>query len=270
MSMEKQLWRFFVAHKVLQDAEVVLEDEEHHYLSSVLRLRAGEEIEIGDCAGFTAQAILTEVTKKRAVARTLRCQVHERPFVKIGLLIGQTKPQTLEDIVYQASELGAEEISIVKTAKCQSKAPIKVEKIQRIAHEALRVSKGAFAPQLNHYNAVTDSLELLNNYGTVLLCDEPRESGGKISLPIWNACEAAIPKIEPAEKLTSEQRNRTSILVIVGPEGSFTNEEKQLFYQKDVQSVHLGPSILRASTATAHALSVCLARLASVSLARHG
>ena len=241
MSIEKQSWRLFVSGAGVAGDVLTLGEDEHHYAFHVLRLQAGEHIEVGDGRGFVADAVLTRVDKKGAEVSLLVVRPERRAACRVTLFLAQPKPSTLEEVVALVSELGVARVVVFRSRRCQGKAPAKLEKLQRLSFETLRVTKGFRATEV----VIVDTAAALEiehaAAGRLFLCDEtPQSEGNDLASAIARAPEGDVG-------------------IIVGPEASFTIDERSEFQRKGALPVSLGPLILRVPTAVAYAASVVLA-----------
>jgi 16S rRNA (uracil1498-N3)-methyltransferase len=75
-------------------------------------------------------------------------------------------------------------------------------------------------------------------------------------------CDEKAPVSNPVEALAKLGNNQAGLVVIVGPEGGFTDQERALVAAHErCVCVSLGPRILRADTAAVAALAIVQAVL---------
>ena len=115
---------------------------------------------------------------------------------------------------------------------------------RKILLEAVKQCGRPHVPELAHPIALEEFLEGATA-GLKLVLDEK----GKCSL----------------KELIQENRQATSCLVIVGPEGGWDETDRLLFRKKEVPSVSLGARILRAETAPVTILSILQYELGDLS-----
>lgn len=246
MTTEKQVWTIIdLAGEFIPETEIIIEGDEFHYLANVLRLKVGDEIEINNCQGIKASAKVIMITKKEAKCLILQRYQMQKMYPEIHLYLALPKPSTLEEIVASVSEMGLDEIHIFRTAKCSSKAPVKLEKIQRIANEAVRISKSAYSAKVFSYENMSDFYKKrrtdLEN-GLNLFCDESDFGANKIM-----------------NLLLEEFTQKKDIHLIIGPEASFSSVERDFIYKSfNCFPVLLGNNILRVPTAVYSALALAL------------
>ncbi|MCA2961511.1 MAG: 16S rRNA (uracil(1498)-N(3))-methyltransferase [Silvanigrellales bacterium] len=248
MSSSKQTWRLFTTCAAAVGERVLLPGDEHHYAHHVLRLGVGERVEVGDHSGFVATAVITRCDKKGIEVEIEEILV-ERAFpCQVTLFLALPKPSTLEEVVGLAAEMGVSSLVVFRTQRCQSKAPVKVEKLERASQESLRISKAFRAPTLRVVEDFGALQGLIASCGPAFLCDESSQRMGD---DLGSALRG-LPK-----------ESATNIALIVGPESSFEPWERERFLAWGAKSVSLGPLVLRVPTAVAYALGVAMSHFNS-------
>lgn len=250
MSTQKQKWTLLTNSKEFMDGgNILIREDEHHYLSNVLRLKCGEEVDIANGNGMVAQAKILSINKKETelIVSQVLLTAPQKP--SLSLYLAMPKPSTLEEVVSAASELGVAEIHVFRSEKCMSKAPLKIEKLQRLSDEACRISKSAWSAKLYAYENLNECLTKQQNafqQGLNLFCDETHVYENKVT----NSLRSCLDKFG--------NKNETWNL-IVGPEASFTESERSLILNlPDTQSVSLGSNILRVPNAVISALGTLI------------
>lgn len=246
MSFAKQTWRLFLKSAVAVGERAWLPEEEHHYAHHVLRLGVAERVEVGDGAGFVASAVIIRSDKKGTEVE-IEEVVPEPTFpCPITLFLAQPKPSTLEEVVGLSAEMGVSNIVVFRSHRCQSKAPVRIEKLERTSREALRITKAARAPAVSYYDDFTGLKLLFERMGPVFLCDESAEApGSDFGSMLRNAKAEAIPRLA----------------ILIGPEASFDVAERACFVEWGARPVSLGPLILRVPTAVAYAVGAAMSQL---------
>jgi 16S rRNA (uracil1498-N3)-methyltransferase len=199
------------------------------HLTRVLRAQPGQQYEISDNqAAYLAE--LTETHPERAVFRILeRIEVPEPP-VRVTLCAALIKFDRFEWIVEKATELGVECILPVETARVEKglleASRKRTERWERIARESSQQSA-----------SLARALATPADYRYFL-----EESGAP-----------SFPRMLPP----SRKESGTAAL-LVGPEGGWTDAERQAAADAGWLAVGLGPQILRAETAALAALAILL------------
>jgi 16S rRNA (uracil1498-N3)-methyltransferase len=236
--------RLFVEPGKLIEDVVVLADEDHRYLTRVLRLDVGETVVLFDGKSVEAtarimrigpRALELKIEERRSVAAI------ERPHVTV--IQALAKGDKLDLVVQKATELGAARIIPVTTARAvarldagQVRALSRVARWQKIAREAARQSGRLDVPEVEAVTALQTALSA-----------SPKEA---LKLILWEGARqttlrTVLPEAPPQQ-----------IVVAVGPEGGFTIDEVEAARQVGFTPVGLGPRILRTETAALVTLAI--------------
>lgn len=207
-----------------------------HHLSIVLRQQPGSHFELFDGTGRVALCALQPGGKQ---ARIEQLSNSAPPRLKIELIQGLPKGEKLEMILQKGTELGlarfvltSSERTMVKVSA--SKKISRIERWQKIVHEACRQCGQPFAPEV----------KISDNLNSAL-----RAADGDLKLMLWEEASTPLPQLLPAQP-------PSSISLLVGPEGGFSAAEATQAQAAGFQTVRLGPRILRTETAGLAILSI--------------
>ncbi len=212
---------------------VEFDEKQSHYLSNVLRLRAGDLVYLFDGKNGEYKAELTEINKKnvRAVLREKSRKMQCSP--DIWLLFAPLKKDKTDMVVQKAVELGTSRIIPVQTAFTNAEK-VRLERYEAQAIEAAEQCRRLDLPEISKVQTLDKVLENWDADRILFFLDE-RGAGGKIT--------EAMPECKKAA-------------IIIGPEGGFSESEAQKLRSLPfVKSISLGQRILRAETAAIAALS---------------
>lgn len=256
----KQVWRFYVdrgGREFVAGQTVQLSPDEAHYAAAVLRLAAGEQVELADGAGWTAKAELERVDKKGVSAVIQRCLSHPTPARRVVAIVGVTKPGALDEIIQVCVEAGVAELILCKADKTTSRQDIKLEKVIRQVSEICRITKSPWSMRVVCVESFSSAFQKVRqnySFSKVLICDErPAHSADWVS--------------EGTSHLFQESGSSPNgdLIFAVGPEASFSAGEYEFFLNEESAGracfVSLGPRILRtpaAVAAAAYLLSACV------------
>ena len=220
----------FYAPDILQTLS--LPEEESQHCAKVLRMKAGEHIHIIDGVGGLYEAEILEAHPKRTQVSIISEQ-HEygrRPF-RLHLAVAPTKNiDRFEWFVEKATEIGFDELTPLCCRYSERKV-IKPERIEKILVSAAKQSLKAYVPRLNSMITFKEfinnsQLSTLNSQLFIAHCyDQPKQH-------LFNACQPG-----------------GDVVVMVGPEGDFSEEEVELALRNSFQAITLGESRLRTETA---------------------
>jgi len=218
---------------------IILSKAQSHYLARVLRRKVGDQVRLFGGSDGEWLADITHISKQEI---TLSVGEQTRPYKRppdIWLLFAPIKHKRNVFIVEKATELGAELIHPVMTARTTSK--ISMDKMKAHITQAAEQTERVDLPQIRDPLKLEQLLEDWDESRTLIFADEAKadeKSGGE-------PAAAALAKIKPPAAL------------LIGPEGGFTDEERETLRAKPYcVPISLGPRILRADTAVAATLAL--------------
>ena len=234
--------RFFLNGTISETMELTGTDA--HHIARVLRMAVGDNLIIADENERTAKAEITAITDEVVTLSLIEyLEDDSEPTVKVRLAQCLPKSDKMEFIVQKAVELGAVSIQPVNSENCvvkytADKQAKRVERWQKIAHEAAKQCKRAAVPTVEPIITLKELLSRVDDDETVLFCYEAED--GRTLRQALNTHQA--------EKYT----------VLIGPEGGFSPEEARLCQEMGAHPVSLGSRILRTETASLAALTMVL------------
>lgn len=205
-----------------------LPEEEAQHCTRVLRLNIGDEITLTDGKGNFYQAEITAATNKR-------CQVaiketrYQEPLWPCHLHIAMAPTKNMdrnEWFAEKATEIGLDELTFLNCRFSERKV-IKTERISKILVSAIKQSLKARLPKLNE----------MTDFHTFIQQDF---KGQKFIAHCYEG-----EKKQLKEALTPGE----DALVLIGPEGDFSEEEVQKAIEHGFVPISLGKSRLRTETA---------------------
>ena len=209
-------------------------DAKHIY--DVLRYRPGDRLKVCDdeCKSFWAE--ITAITRNE-VSLTAREELPEekRRLPEVVLAMSLNRAAVMEMAVQKAVELGCTWFLPVVTRYSMGMeiSPAKLERLRKIAHEAgKQCGRGSLMP-------VAEPIQL----------DEMPEADLRIVL--WEE-----EKSRPLKEALAAAGTPKSVLVLVGPQSGFAEDEVAYLKERGFISAGLGPLILRAETAAIAAAAV--------------
>ena len=200
--------RFYVSPTQIAKDTIRIGESERHYLLNVLRLKAGDRVQVFDGEGNSFFAALCDTRASSLYASILQHQFHPPTPPYITLFQGLPKFDKMDVIVQKTTEIGVD--GIVPMI-CQRSIPKRTEtpqknrqaRWQKIANEAAkqcersRFAKVTDAQQMDECLALTPTFNL-----SILFWENEERQGFKEVL-------RAHPEVE-------------SIGLFVGPEGGFS------------------------------------------------
>ena len=225
--------RFFCPTDLAHPPWRLAPDDARH-ARKVLRLSAGDHITLLDGHGGWTRATLVSLTDREVVAEP-EGPLHRSgpPRLRPHLLVGAPDPAALDEVVEHAAELGAWLLAFAVT----SRSPASPEALAR-REERWRVMLRASVKQSG--NLYLPELRLSANLEGVL---EGLPTRG------WILQQGAEPFLEVAG-------GEGDVTLAVGPEGDFTDGERELLLRHNLRPTSLSPHTLRTETAALAGLAV--------------
>ena len=228
--------RFFVDS--LKNGIAELHGEEARHLTRVLRVEPGQRFEISDNqAAYLAE--IGEARGERVVFRVIEPIASQEPPLRATLLAALFKFDHFEWMIEKATELGVDRIVPVEAARSEKglfeASHKRSERWRRIAREASQQSRRTRLPEIAQSIGFERALAEAANFRWFLDEDEAK--------PLL----AALPQTRAAGDTAA---------ILLGPEGGWTDSEREAARKAGWIPVSLGPQVLRAETAAAAALAV--------------
>lgn len=222
---------------------VTLAGPEGRHAATVRRLEAGERVDLTDGAGLVAECV---VTSARGGALELAVQARQRqPRPDPVLVVAQALPKGERGqlAVELMTEAGVDAIVPWAAQRCVTRwqgdrAERGLARWRATAREAAKQARRAWLPEVAGLASTADLSERVAGAGLAVLLNP----GAPTAL-------AVLPLPADGE-----------ILVIVGPEGGVTPAEEAAFTGAGARRAHLGPTVLRTSTAGLAAAAVIFSR----------
>lgn len=218
------------------DAVELTGDEARHAVT-VSRVRTGERIAIGDGRGTVVHGVVTSTDARELVLAADEILVEEAPATRIMLVQALAKGDRDELAVQAATELGVD--AVVPWAATRSVSRWEGPKAEKgrqrwaaIVREAVKQSIRSRVPEVL---PVATTAELAGRLG-----------------------DARILLLDPtaAKALTELRPDGRDLALVVGPEGGIAPAELERLVAAGAETVRLGASVLRTSTAGPAAIAV--------------
>jgi 16S rRNA (uracil1498-N3)-methyltransferase len=233
--------RRFIADEVSGNSAALAGAHADH-LIRVLRARVGQEFEI-TAGAVVRQGKIAGIHQGR-VEFELGEEISATPAPAVTLLLAIFKFDRMEWAIEKCTELGVSRILPViarrTDAHLASAAAKRAERWRKIALQASEQSRRAAPPEISSAIKLKDAMLLPGTLRIVLAESEEQTQ---------------------LRDVVSSHRSDGEILLAVGPEGGWTDDELQLFQQSGWISASLGPTILRAETAAIAATAIVVSEL---------
>jgi 16S rRNA (uracil1498-N3)-methyltransferase len=228
--------RLFTPMHLAAGKHIELDDDNGHYVRTVLRLKKDAEIILFNGSGGEYLCTVGEVSRKTVlihIDKWLERTLESPLLVTLGL--GISRGDRMDFSVQKAVELGVNQITPLLTERCvvQFKGEKKPQRLlhwQKIVQHAAEQSGRTTLPEL------TD-IEHLQQWVS-------KQKGLKVFLDPY--AESTLADINPIDM---------QVTLLTGPEGGFSDQEREVAKVAGFISVRLGSRVLRTETASLAALA---------------
>ncbi|MEW6661281.1 MAG: 16S rRNA (uracil(1498)-N(3))-methyltransferase [Bacillota bacterium] len=241
--------RFFVNEELVAGKKYSITGRDAAHIGKVLRMQPGEAILLVDRQGKAWQSRLAALSPQRVdVVIEVPWEALAEPPLKVILVQGLPKGDKFDLIIEKSAELGVSVILPVRTRRTvvnleAAKAQKRLERWQRIAEEAAKQSGRTTVPRVEPLGDFAQAVRDLPPHGLALI---PWEGEKQRSLK---------------EVITQSKGPNNPIIVFIGPEGGWDEEEVVLAQKRGAIPVSLGPRILRTETAGLAVLTILMYQL---------
>lgn len=202
--------------------------DDFHHLCHVVRLTKSEKVLVLNGRGQTCFSEVIEIDKKRITLRLGLINKYTRKFC-FDLAIAVPKKDAWELSLKYAAELGIRNVIALETKYSQRNISLTQSRIDSLFKTAIEQSNNPFLPNMNQ-GFKLENLDF-KNYKKVFFFNSQTEDKKNDIL---------------IRKIGSDD----NILIIIGPEGGFSNDEIEWILTHDnVYEVHIPTPILKTSTA---------------------
>jgi len=239
---------FFVDEVNSGEEYATLSREATRHVESVLRLKAGDSIELRDGRGNGWMAVIAGMEGPVLRVRLAKRQLLESESpLKLTLAMAFARSDRMELVCRQATEIGINRFVAFRAKRSQyglseQQAKKRVERWSKIAREALCQCGRGRLPEIDVFADASALISAASSWGGA------ENEGLKVL-----ACEG-----ERKQSILELKRRAPvcgHIVAVVGAEGGWTDEEIDEFGRGGYQAVHLGPRVLRLETAAVALLS---------------
>ena len=239
---------FFVSAECVTPPTISLAGELLTHLKDSLRIAVGGTLWLSDGHGTRYRVEIDAVSKQTITGQILET-IQEPLYLAPHLILGQSllKGEKMDWVIQKATELGVHEIIPIESR--HSVVQLKADRLdhqltrwQRIAVEAAQQSEQWRIPTIARPQSFTTALSHDRTPSMILMLTE-RHDGKSL------------------QTITLPQDTSGSLLVLIGPEGGWSKEEREIAARQEVEPMTLGRQILRAETAAIATISILQSRL---------
>ena len=227
------LHRFYIEQSITGDQLTVTEERLLHQWRKVLRAGPGYELVLFEGSGFAYPARIEEIAPDHATLTVGHAHAVAPREPSVWLAVGLIKRDKFEWIIEKATELGVAGI-IPLVADRSQKQDLKLDRARKIMIEAAEQSGRADLPTLWAPSKLREVLE----------GSDPASLTHSIVLDHDGEPLAPMNQFEG-----SDPSSKAGVTLYIGPEGGWSDREREQFESAGVSVRSLGPRNLKTETA---------------------
>ena len=213
-----------------------LSNEQSHYIKNVMRLKPGDTISLFNSVNGEWRAKIVNHTKENTEFKVEKLIKSKKLENDLWIAFSPIKKNPLDMMIQKTTELGIQKFIPILSERTSVKE-INTERLKKIIIEASEQSNRISVPKIENLQPLKNFLDKFPNNGSLIFCDIN--------------CDKSDLKNILAKK------NQGPICILVGPEGDFSEKERQLIIEKkEIFSLSLANNLLRAETAAIAAVTI--------------
>jgi 16S rRNA (uracil1498-N3)-methyltransferase len=217
----------------IHESDYTLNKEESYHIIKVLRQRIDDKLTLIDGKGNFYSAIITYNDPKACTVKIIETYKDIEKEFSLHIAIAPTKNmERLEWFVEKAVEIGIDEIIPMICSHSERKT-LRLDRLEKICIAAMKQSVKATLPTLSPPMLFKDILQL-------------KTDGQRF---IANCMDMDYKSAPANIHLKTKYIKGNNVIILIGPEGDFTNDEIASAIKAGYESVSLGTSRLRMETA---------------------
>ncbi len=229
---------FLLAGELFLQRVAVLDGETHHHLFRVKRHQVGDRLRAVDGRGQARWAEVVAADKRSARVALGEPAPANEPDLAVELYVAPPKPERAAWLVEKATELGVVAIRFLSTERdARALAPSQLARLGRVAISAVEQCERSRVPEVTDAGGLREVVR--------------RRAEGGARFVVLDRGES-----REAREIGAENGR---LAILVGPEGGWSPDERELFARLELPRWSLGERVLRIETAAVVAAGLALA-----------
>lgn len=226
--------------------QVKITGEDVHHIRKVMRSKSGDQIICADNGGRAALCTIRDIDEDQVIAEIIeQIETSSELPVQVTIVQGLPKGDKFELILQKGTELGAVSFIPYKADRSivvwdERKMRKKMQRYEKIVKEASEQSHRNRIPVIQDALGIKELADLANDYDYKLIAYEE---------------EAKADQHQSFGNILKRIKHGMKVLICIGPEGGFSENEVNRLKESGFHSVRFGPRILRTETAALYALA---------------
>jgi 16S rRNA (uracil1498-N3)-methyltransferase len=237
---------FYTPLEKISEDVLTIDGEEAKHILSVLRHKVGDVISVVDGCGTRYNVLIEKASKGSIQGKILsRIRKENEPACQVTLAQAICRQERMDFLIEKATEIGVFSIIPILTERGLvkireiSKGRSKIDRWKRLAIASMKQSLRTVLPEIQEITPFDHLLPKIKSFDLCLIASLEKDS----------------KSIKDCEEL---KRRVKKILLIVGPEAGFTEEELSKAKAQGAIPISLGLRRLRTETAGVVFLSLVL------------
>ena len=219
--------RLFYSNKLKTGTISRLSEKQSHYTKNVMRLKAGDKISLFNSQDGEWDVKILDQGK---IFTEFKVEKLSRPLSNeknIWLAFSPIKKVPQDLMIQKTTELGIQKF-IPLLCERSVVREINIKRTEKIITESCEQSNRITVPKIQELQRLNEFIKNFPDNGKIVFCDINSQS----------------------KDLYNKLSKKNPICILIGPEGDFSEEERQFITNyKNVISITLGKNILRSETA---------------------
>ena len=226
---------FYYPQLTSADSNIVLEGDEVKHIAGARRLGVGDQLTLFNGKGVVAEVEILEILKRQLNACVINIKELKPLTPRITLASAIPKGDRINTLLDMSTQLGMSDfVPLMSERSIVNVNAKKLERFNRISINACKQCRRMFIPTIHAPTTFENLLEKHVNTDSLIVVADPH-----------------------GQALSCIDRSKLdqNLILLVGPEGGFSEVELELLYEYDVLKVKLVDAILRIETACVSLLS---------------
>ena len=213
-----------------------LSNEQSHYIKNVMRLKLGDTISLFNSTNGEWRVKIVRHNRENTEFKVEKLIENKKLENDLWLAFSPIKKNYLDMMIQKTTELGIQKFIPILSERTIVKE-INTSRLKKIIVEASEQSNRISIPKIESLQPLKNFLDKYPNNGSLIFCDincEKSDLKNFLSKKKWGP-----------------------VCILIGPEGDFSEKERQLIIEKkEIFSLSLANNLLRAETAAITAVAI--------------
>jgi 16S rRNA (uracil1498-N3)-methyltransferase len=227
---------FFAEPDKITNNRITLDEFESRHILTTLKKKKGDKIRVTDGQGNVYHSTIIKELKELELEYCI-IDTFDKDRPGLTLAVGFIRPNRLDIMLEKCTELGVAQFILFKS-QFSNYISYNLSRFQKILRQAIKQSVQFYLPRISIIDKFEDFLKNTVKYDLKIVAENPQSKGILYRLSEY--------KVD----------NFKNIVLAIGPEGGFHDEEIELFENYEYIPVSLGNTRLRTETAALTGISV--------------